>query len=174
MKFKAFFKNLILLWTVLLFAALSVFCVCAEEEIVYEPETFVQEETEAPTEPPPTEAPEEAPTEPTAEPSTQAPEEAPTEPPAEYVPDETDEPEQTETYYEDDTASEENYEDNTEVTFASKTLPTVAPTEAATQKQAGDYTYGYASWACVAAGILVLAAVMISTVGSGRRKNKKR
>lgn len=174
MKCKFFCKNLIVLGIVLttvLFFVFSANAVNDEETQNNAADTVTQEntiETESIVE---TEAPTEVPTEPETE--------TPAEPETYYEP-ETDEPREIEPQYDDndnsyETQEPENYEpDNEEVTAAKKTLPTIAPTTAPKEKTEGDYTYGYASWACVASGILVLAAIMISTVGSGKNKKKRK
>ncbi len=152
MKFKAFFKNLLIICSILCVVVTSVFCVYADEETVpYVEETQgteytdpVQEETEPPTEPVTEETTEEV-TEDITEETTQ---------------------EATETTAEttEETTEQSNDYNETQETTQRKTLPTIAKDESETQKpDNGDLTYGYVSWTCVVAGVLVLAIVLIST-----------
>lgn len=156
MKFKAFLKKLSIVIAIICVVVTSTFCVYADEETFpYVEETQeveytdpVQEETDEPTEPETEEATEET-TEETQETTEETTEES-TEPTAETTEETT---QQTE---------DNNYE--VQETTQRKTLPTMAKEETETQKvNDGDLTYGYVSWTCVVAGVLVLVIVLIST-----------
>ena len=80
----------------------------------------------------------------------------------EPVVEETDPPVEPET--EETTEQTDSAEEETQETEQRKTLPTMAKEEKETVKpDKNDLTYGYVSWTCVVAGVLVLAIVLIST-----------
>lgn len=171
MKCKVLCKNLIVFAVILIavfFSALCANAVDGDEAQDIVSETEIQEpavETEPVIE---TQAPTEAPAEPPAE--------TPTEPVTEWIP-ETEAPVETSPVTEEVnnyTEAEQTYNKEQEATVAPKTLPTIAPTTEHKPKAEGDLTYGYVSWACVVAGILVLAIIMLSTIHSGKKKNKRR
>ena len=65
---------------------------------------------------------------------------------------------------EETTEQTDSAEEETQETEQRKTLPTMAKEEKETVKpDKNDLTYGYVSWTCVVAGVLVLAIVLIST-----------
>lgn len=152
MKFKAFLKKLSIVFVIICVVSASVFCVYADEETVAEQDvTQLEEYTE----------PEVVETDPPVEPETEE--------TTEEVTEETTE-ETTESTTESTEATEETTEDaepaeeETEETTQRKTLPTIAKEEKETVKPDDDsLTYGYVSWTCVVAGVLVLAIVLIST-----------
>lgn len=167
MKRKVFSKSLICFLCVCITIGSSFAAVYAvdgeEESIVTEPAVTEPIATQAPeeTEPPVVET--EPPTEEPVPIETQPVTEAPAEP--EY-PEATEEPaEQTE-------AQGQYYA--TEAETQRKSLPTVPQTTKPKNSDNGekDYTYGYISWACVGAGILAIAVILISTKHSGRRKRR--
>lgn len=152
MKFKAFLKKLSIVIAIICVVVTSTFCVYADEETSpYVEETQeveytdpVQEETDEPTEPEAEETTEE--TQETTEETT----EESTEPTAETT--------------EETTQQTEDNNNEVQETTQRKTLPTMAKEETETQKvDDGDLTYGYVSWTCVVAGVLVLVIVLIST-----------
>lgn len=148
-----------------LIAALSIFfitAVCAgavdgEDEPVTPTQSV---ETVAP-------APETQPEIPTEPPTAQP---APTDPPIIYTDPVVPEPQDTEPQQEETYAPRQ---DSVE-TKPKKQLPTVAPATEKKKADNGDLTYGYFSWACVGAGVLVLAVVMLTTKRSEGKKNKRR
>lgn len=153
MKFKAFLKNLSIVLIIVCVVFASVFCVYAEDETEPAPQETqvqevtepIQEETDPPQEPETEETTEE--TEPATEETTEKKTEATTE----------------ETTEETTKQAEENQEE-TQDTTQRKTLPTISKAEPETKPQNdGDLTYGYVSWACVVAGVLLLAIVLLST-----------
>ena len=152
MKFKALLKKLSIVFIIICVVATSVFCVYAVEETVAEPDVTQAEEY----------------TEPVVE-ETDLPVEPETEETTEEVTEETTE-ETTESTTESTEATEEtteqtdSAEEETQETEQRKTLPTMAKEEKETVKpDKNDLTYGYVSWTCVVAGVLVLAIVLIST-----------
>ena len=152
MKFKALLKKLSIVFIIICVVATSVFCVYAVEETVAEPDVTQAEEY----------------TEPVVE-ETDPPVEPETEETTEEVTEETTE-ETTESTTESTEATQEtteqtdSAEEETQETEQRKTLPTMAKEEKETVKpDKNDLTYGYVSWTCVVAGVLVLAIVLIST-----------
>ena len=146
----------------------SVFCASAEPEETIAPEV-VATEVVVETEVSPTEIQTEPQTEPPvveteAQPESQPETEAVTEPETEA---QTDEPDQQ---------NQETYASTQAVTheLPKATVETI-PTAIAVNKdkKPGDLTYGFASWACVVVGILVVVIVLISNKTQARSGSGK-
>lgn len=145
--------------TITLFCALTVFAEGEDDSQPVPPQTeIVEPETEY------------------IEPATQPVETepyVPTDAPTEYVPDVTDAPvteapeEETQapTYVQNITPAEE--------TTAYYEAPTLAKTVSTKQYETNN-TAGIVSWLCVGIGVIVIAAVMISTKVSGRKASARR
>ena len=152
MKFKALLKKLSIVFIIICVVATSVFCVYAVEETVAEPDVTQAEEY---TEPVVEE------TDPLVEPETEETTEEVTEETTEETTESTTESTEA---TEKTTEQTDSAEEETQETEQRKTLPTMAKEEKETVKpDKNDLTYGYVSWTCVVAGVLVLAIVLIST-----------
>lgn len=152
MKFKALLKKLSIVFIIICVVATSVFCVYAVEETVAEPDVTQAEEY---TEPVVEE------TDPLVEPETEETTEEVTEETTEETTESTTESTEA---TEETTEQTDSAEEETQETEQRKTLPTMAKEEKETVKpDKNDLTYGYVSWTCVVAGVLVLAIVLIST-----------
>ena len=152
MKFKALLKKLSIVFIIICVVATSVFCVYAVEETVAEPDVTQAEEY---TEPVLEE------TDPLVEPETEETTEEVTEETTEETTESTTESTEA---TEETTEQTDSAEEETQETEQRKTLPTMAKEEKETVKpDKNDLTYGYVSWTCVVAGVLVLAIVLIST-----------
>lgn len=178
MKYKEVLKNLILFMLVDCIIIISVFCASAVDDVQtdvdsqVETQEQIQEETtfEPETEPVPEET--EAPTEEHTE-SFEGPEQAETNP-DENIEETTEEEQQIETE-----ETQRETQENEQITIQSdtipaKTLPTIAPTTEKKVVNKDDLTYGYVSWACVTAGILVLIIVFISIKASGIKQSRRK
>lgn len=177
MKYKTVLKNLTLFMLIVCTVIVSVFCANAvddqpnidsqvenqeenQQETTPEPETdFVPEDTKTSDEEK-TEAPTEASEQ--VEPETDK-----------YIEEMTEE-QQSEAEETQVQVQENEQENNQSETIQTKTLPTVAPTTEKKIVNKDDLTYGYVSWSCVAAGILVLLIVFISIKASGGKQSRRK
>lgn len=180
MKYKTVLKNLTLFMLMVCMVIVSVFCANAvdgqpdidsqvesqeevQQETIPEPETDVVPEA--------TENPAEEQTETPTEESEQV--EPETDNTDNYV-EETIEEQQPEAEETQVQVQENEQENNQSETIQTKTLPTVAPTTEKKIVNKDDLTYGYVSWSCVAAGILVLLIVFISIKASGKKQSRRK
>ncbi len=176
MKYKTVLKNLTLFMLVVCIMLVSLFSASAvddtSENINSQVETQgdVQEETTSESE---TEVVTEE-TQPTTEEQAQTPtqESQQNEPNTDnYEENITDDPQSE--VKETQTETKENKQEVND-TIQTKTLPTVATETEKKVVNKDDLTYGYVSWACVAAGILVLLIVFISIKSSGIKQSKRK
>lgn len=181
MKYKSVLKNLTLFMLVICAVLVCVFNASAVDDV--SPDNDFPVETQA------EENPEEVIPEPETEfvpQETETPEEEETDAPA-YEPEQNEQ--ETDSYIEnitetpqDEENQAQNQEENNEGgqeavqnnTVQTKPLPTIAPSTEKRVVNKDDLTYGYVSWACVAAGILVLMIVFISIKASGIKSGRKR
>ncbi|MCH5300289.1 MAG: hypothetical protein J1E56_03140 [Ruminococcus sp.] len=176
MKYKAVLKNLTLFMLIACTVFVSVFCANAVDDLTdidsqVETQEEIGEETTPQLE---TEyVPEE--TDDHIEEQTEAPTEEPeqNQPETDYIEELTEE-QQTEVE-ETQEQNQENQQGNAQSeTIQTKTLPTIAPTTEKRVVNKDDLTYGYVSWSCVAAGVLVLIIVFISIKSAGIKQSRRK